>query len=81
MPFIATGPAGPLHLERQLKRSELEILTADLVERTIECCRQVLQAKGFTAESIDQVVLVGGMTRMPAVQRAVGEFFGRAPHK
>jgi molecular chaperone DnaK len=81
IPFIATGKAGPLHLERTLKRSELEIWTADLVERTIECCRNVLTDSGINTAQIHQVVLVGGMTRMPAVQRAVAQFFGKQPHK
>ena len=81
MPFIATGKSGPLHLERTLKRSELEIWTADLVERTIDCCRRVLDDAKLSTQQVDQVVLVGGMTRMPAVQRAVKEFFGKQPHK
>ena len=81
IPFIATGKAGPLHLERTLKRSELEIWTADLVERTVECCRNVLSDAGVSTAQVHQVVLVGGMTRMPAVQRAVASFFGKQPHK
>jgi molecular chaperone DnaK len=81
IPFIATGKSGPLHLERTLKRSELEIWTQDLVERTIDCCRRVLTDSGINTAQIHQVVLVGGMTRMPAVQRAVASFFGKQPHK
>ena len=81
VPFITSGPAGPLHLERTLKRSELEIVTAELIARTIDSCRAVLADAKVTPEKIGQVVLVGGMTRMPAVQRAVKEFFGRDPHK
>jgi molecular chaperone DnaK len=81
VPFIATGPAGPLHLERALKRSELEILTADLVERTIASCKAVMADAKVKPINIDQVVLVGGMTRMPAVQRAVKDFFGKEPNK
>ncbi len=81
IPFIATGKAGPLHLERTLKRSELEIWTADLVERTIVACRRVLEDAEITTAQVDQVVLVGGMTRMPAVQKAVATFFGKQPHK
>ncbi|HEV8547528.1 MAG TPA: molecular chaperone DnaK [Polyangiaceae bacterium] len=81
IPFIATGPSGPKHLERTLKRSELEIITGDLVERTIAACRSVLADAKLTAKQIGQVVLVGGMTRMPAVQKAVKEFFERDPHK
>jgi molecular chaperone DnaK len=81
IPFIATGKNGPLHLERTLKRSELEIWTADLIERTIESCRRVLKDAGLETSQVEQVVLVGGMTRMPAVQKAVATFFGKQPHK
>jgi molecular chaperone DnaK len=81
IPFIATGKSGPLHLERTLKRSELEIWTADLIERTIESCRKVLADSGLNISQVDQVVLVGGMTRMPAVQKAVATFFAKQPHK
>jgi molecular chaperone DnaK len=81
VPFIASGPSGPLHLERTLKRSELEILTASLIDRTIASCRSVLADAKLTPKQIGQVVLVGGMTRMPAVQKAVREFFEREPHK
>jgi molecular chaperone DnaK len=68
-------------MQRTLKRSELEILTRDLVERTLTACRQVLKDAKLKPEQIDQVVLVGGMTRMPLVQRSVKELFGRDPHK
>jgi len=81
VPFIASGPSGPLHLERTLKRSELEILTSSLVERTIAACKAVLADAKLGPKQIGQVVLVGGMTRMPAVQKAVREFFQRDPHK
>jgi molecular chaperone DnaK len=81
IPFIATGKSGPLHLERTLKRSELEIWTADLIERTIASCGRVLADAGINTSQVDEVVLVGGMTRMPAVQKAVATFFGRQPHK
>jgi molecular chaperone DnaK len=81
LPFIASGASGPLHLERTFKRSELEILTRDLVERTIDSCKAVLKDAGVTPEQLDQVVLVGGMTRMPAVQKAVRELFGKEPSK
>jgi molecular chaperone DnaK len=81
VPFIASGPSGPIHLERTLKRSELEILTGALVERTIAACKAVLADARVTPKQIGQVVLVGGMTRMPAVQKAVREFFERDPHK
>src|SRR5262245_44274309 len=81
VPFIASGPSGPLHLERTLKRSELEILTGPLIDRTVSACKAVLRDAKVTPKQIGQVVLGGGMTRMPAVQRAVREFFERDPHK
>jgi molecular chaperone DnaK len=81
VPFIASGPSGPLHLERTMKRSELEILTADLIARTITSCMSVLADAKLKPASVDQIVLVGGMTRMPAVQKAVKELFGKEPNK
>jgi molecular chaperone DnaK len=81
VPFIATSPTGPKHLERTLKRSELEIITGSLVDRTIQACRAVMADSKLTPAQVGQVVLVGGMTRMPAVQRAVRDFFERDPHK
>ncbi len=81
VPFIATGPSGPLHLERQLKRSELEILVRPLIDRTLVACKNCLADAGVKVDEVNEVVLVGGMTRMPAVQKLVSEFFGRAPNK
>ena len=81
IPFISTGSDGPLHLERSFTRSDLDILCSDLIERTIDACRVVLKDSGLKESAIDEVVLVGGMTRMPAVQKAVKEFFGRGPNK
>jgi molecular chaperone DnaK len=81
LPFITTGPAGPLHLQRTLKRSELEILVRDLIDRTVRACKAVLADAKLKPQQIDQVVLVGGMTRMPAVQKAVKELFGQEPNK
>jgi molecular chaperone DnaK len=81
LPFIATTPAGPAHVQRVLKRAELERLVDDLVESTLEPCRKALADAGLTVNDVQQVVLVGGMTRMPMVQRVVTEFFGRPPHK
>jgi molecular chaperone DnaK len=81
IPFIAGGPSGPLHMQRTLKRSELEILTSSLIERTLSSCRAVLTDAKVSVDQIGAVVLVGGMTRMPAVQRAVRELFGKDPNK
>jgi len=81
LPFVAIGPAGPLHLERTIKRSELEIWTRALVDRTMTACQAVLADAKLTPQQVGQVVLVGGMTRMPAVQKAVRELFGREPNK
>src|SRR5690606_22439753 len=81
VPFIANGPAGPVHLERTLKRSELDILVRPLVDRTIRACQATLKDAGLSVSDVEEVVLVGGMTRMPGVQKAVSDFFGRAPAK
>jgi molecular chaperone DnaK len=81
LPFITADASGPKHLLLTLTRAKLEQLTEDLVERTIGPCRQALQDARLSPEDIDQVVLVGGMTRMPAVQQAVSRFFGREPHR
>lgn len=82
LPFVAVGAkGGPLHLERTIERLELESLTQDLVTRTTDVCADVLRDAGITAQDISTVVLVGGMTRMPAVQDAVKKLFGRDPHK
>lgn len=81
LPFIASDATGPKHLETTLRRSDLEILVADLIDRTLVPCAMALEASGLRNEDIDEVLLVGGQTRMPMVQRKVGEFFGREPHK
>jgi molecular chaperone DnaK len=82
LPFIATNAKGePLHVDRTLKRSELELMTSTLIDRTLGPCKQALSDAGMTADNIQTVVLVGGMTRMPAVQKAVKAFFGREPSK
>ncbi|AUX19552.1 molecular chaperone DnaK [Sorangium cellulosum] len=82
IPFIAVGPSGgPLHLERTMRRNELEMLCESLVRRTIDVCRATLADARIPVSAVDTVVLVGGMTRMPAVQAAVRDFFGREPNK
>src|SRR5258707_7401902 len=81
LPFITADATGPKHLTETLTRAKLEELVADLVERTIEPCRVAMTDAGVTAEQINQVLLVGGMTRMPCVQNKVKEFFKKEPHK
>ena len=81
LPYITADSSGPKHLNLTLTRSKFEQLTDDLVKRTIEPVRRALQDAGVTTSEVDEVVLVGGMTRMPAIQEAVREFFGKAPHK
>ncbi|MAD40481.1 molecular chaperone DnaK [Tistrella sp.] len=81
LPFITADQTGPKHLAIKVTRAKLEALVADLVERTIEPCRKALKDAGLTAGEIDEVVLVGGQTRMPKVIEKVKEFFGREPHR
>jgi len=81
LPFITMNASGPLHLNIKLSRAKLEALVEDLVQRTIEPCAKALKDAGLKASDIDEVVLVGGMTRMPMVQEAVKKFFGKEPHK
>ena len=81
LPFISMNANGPLHLNIKLSRAKLEALVEDLIARTIGPCEQALKDAGLKKTDIDEVVLVGGMTRMPKVQEAVKEFFGREPHK
>jgi molecular chaperone DnaK len=81
LPFITADQSGPKHLNIKLTRAKLETLVEDLVERTIEPCKKALKDAGLKASEIDEVILVGGMTRMPQVHKVVKEFFGREPHK
>jgi len=81
LPFVSAKGGAPLHLERTMERSELELLTGDLIARTIDACKRTLDDARITSADIGQVILVGGMTRMPAVQSAVKELFGRDPYK
>ena len=81
LPFITADASGPKHLNVTLTRAKLEQITDDLIERSIGPCKQALQDADLTAEDIDEVILVGGMTRMPAVQEAVHKIFDREPHK
>ena len=81
LPFITATQEGPKHLDLQLTRAKLNELTADLVERTVGPTKQALKDAGLEASAIDHVILVGGMTRMPAVQEKVKELIGKDPHK
>ncbi|HKA15261.1 MAG TPA: molecular chaperone DnaK [Myxococcota bacterium] len=81
LPFIAADDAGPKHLALSITRRELEELSADLIERLAEPCKIALEDAGLSANEIDEIVLVGGMTRMPAIQRKVAQIFGKAPYK
>lgn len=81
LPFICADASGPKHLVYTLTRSKLEELTADLVERTLNPCAQAVADAGIKKEHITDVLLVGGMTRMPLVQKRVAEFFGKSPNK
>jgi molecular chaperone DnaK len=81
LPFITADASGPKHLNLKLSRAKLESLVEDLVERTVGPCRTALKDAGLNASEIDEVILVGGMTRMPLVQAKVKEIFGKEPHK
>jgi molecular chaperone DnaK len=81
LPFITADASGPKHMNITLSRSKLEQLVDDLVQRTVGPCRQALSDSGLTAEDIDEVILVGGQTRMPKVQEVVKQLFGKEPHK
>jgi molecular chaperone DnaK len=81
LPYITADATGPKHLTLKLSRAKFESLVDDLVQRTIEPCRKALKDAGIQAGQIDEVVLVGGMTRMPKIQEVVKSFFGKEPHK
>ena len=81
LPYITADATGPKHLTLTLSRAKFDQLTEDLVRRSIEPCRQALKDAGLTTSDITEVVLVGGMTRVPAIQEAVKKFFGKEPHK
>jgi molecular chaperone DnaK len=81
LPYITADASGPKHLALKLSRARFESLVDDLIQRTIEPCRKALKDAGLTAGDIGEVVLVGGMTRMPKVQEVVKQFFGKEPHK
>ncbi len=81
LPFVTADQSGPKHLSMKLSRSKLEQLVDDLIQRTVKPCKQALQDAGLSASDINEVVLVGGQTRMPKVQQVVKELFGKEPHK
>jgi molecular chaperone DnaK len=81
LPYITADSSGPKHMNIKLTRSKLESLVEDLINRTIDPCKKALEDAGIKASEVDEVVLVGGMTRMPKVIQKVKEFFGREPHK
>mgnify|MGYP001813938442 CR=1 FL=1 len=81
LPFIASDASGPKHLETRVKRSELEILVSEIIDRTLGPCAQALEDAGVKREDIDEILLVGGQTRMPLVRSKVSDFFGKEPHK
>lgn len=81
LPFITADASGPKHLQIKLTRAKFEQMTEDLVKRTLEPARKALADSGWTAKDIDEVILVGGSTRIPAIQRAVKEMFGREPNR
>jgi len=81
LPYITADTSGPKHLTLKLTRAKFEALVDDLVQRTIEPCKKALKDAGLTAGEIEEVILVGGMTRMPKVQEVVKQFFGKEPHK
>ncbi|HEV2598663.1 molecular chaperone DnaK [Sphingopyxis sp.] len=80
LPFITADANGPKHLVKTITRSDLEKLVEDLVKRTLEPCKKAIKDAGISASEIDEVVLVGGMTRMPRVREVVKDFFGKEPH-
>ena len=81
LPFITADAAGPKHLNVKMTRAKLEGLVGDLIQRTVGPCKEALKDAGLKAGDIEEVILVGGMTRMPKVQEVVKDFFGREPHK
>jgi molecular chaperone DnaK len=81
LPFITADAAGPKHLTMKLTRAKFEALVDDLIQKTVEPCRKAIKDAGISAAEINEVVLVGGMTRMPKVQEVVKQFFGKEPHK
>jgi molecular chaperone DnaK len=80
LPFITSGEAGPLHLVRTMKRADLEELVREFVDRAMQITKRAMEASPFKMNEINEVILVGGQTRMPMIQKAVEDFFGKKPH-
>ena len=81
LPYVTATASGPKHLVRSLSKAKFEQLIDDLVKRTIAPCQTALKAAGLSTSDIDEIILVGGSTRIPAVQEAVEKFFGKKPNK
>ena len=81
LPYITATATGPKHLVKTLTRAKFEQLAHDLIQRTIEPCKTALRNAGMSTSDIDEIILVGGSTRIPAIQEAVEKFFGKAPSK
>ena len=81
LPFITADSSGPKHMNVTLTRAKLEQLVMDLVEKTLDPCKQAVADAGLTTAQIDEVILVGGQTRMPIVQQKVKQFFGKEPNR
>src|SRR5690606_26554115 len=81
LPYVTADASGPKHLNIKLTRAKLEALVEELIKKSIEPCRVALNDAGLRSSDIDEVILVGGQTRMPKVQQAVSEFFGKEPRK
>ncbi|MBU3957428.1 Hsp70 family protein, partial [Patescibacteria group bacterium] len=81
LPFITADSAGPKHFETKLSRAKLESLVKDLIDQTFDAVKEAIKDAKISTKEVNEVVLVGGMTRMPAVQKAVSDFFGKEPHK
>lgn len=81
LPFVTADASGPKHLQMKLTRAQFERMTEDLVQRTLEPCKKAVQDSGWSVREIDEIVLVGGSTRIPAIQKAVKEFFGKEPNR
>ena len=81
LPFVTADASGPKHLQMKLSRAKFEQMTEDLVKRSLEPCRKAIADSGWSTKDIDEVVLVGGSTRIPAIQKAVKEFFGKEPNR